>query len=357
MAFDPIQEDGMYLVLRHLIDGGKDPSSFPDFDRAMHLYSIEPDLLIKDDSQRSFHLTARAAELLDYKIPFMVDADEASRAEEEVENLLREALALDPDNLDARRLNAIMQGASNDAYLNWLIDGTDEIEGMLRDSEPADEEDLCASLASDLIARPYVRWLNAIASQALICGQYRLALAYGLRSIKLDAEDPGDVYRTVILAMAKLEYPADEIAAYAEANRVRPIIIDQSGAPQPAPDIDPWKEIALLSAAYKRYDFEGAREPLSRLLDAYPHAAHILFFQTELPEGAFARVRVIPGTDDELMIAISEATPLLQEGLGAPESAAFAAWIANTDMVQRALENEPSPWNGTGAAPASGPEA
>ena len=36
---------------------------------------------------------------------------------------------------------------------------------------------------------------------------------------------------------------------------------------------------------------------------------------------------------------LSEATPLLQEGLGAPDNAGLAVWVATHDLVQEALDH------------------
>ena len=76
------------------------------------------------------------------------------------------------------------------------------------------------------------------------------------------------------------------------------------------------------------------------LLRTYPHTSQALFYQAEFPDGLYARVNVMPGSQDELILAISEATPLLQEGLGAPENAGFAVWLANHELVQSALDED-----------------
>ena len=49
-------------------------------------------------------------------------------------------------------------------------------------------------------------------------------------------------------------------------------------------------------------------------------------------------MNVVPGSEDELILALSEATPLLQEGIGAPDNAGLAVWVATHDLVQGALE-------------------
>ena len=69
-----------------------------------------------------------------------------------------------------------------------------------------------------------------------------------------------------------------------------------------------------------------------------PHAAEALYFQTEFPDGVYARVNVGVGSTDELVLALSEATPVLQEGLGAPDNASFAAWVATNDIVRSQID-------------------
>lgn len=60
--------------------------------------------------------------------------------------------------------------------------------------------------------------------------------------------------------------------------------------------------------------------------------------QTEFPDGVYARVNVGVGSTDELVLALSEATPVLQEGLGAPDNASFAAWVATSDIVRSQID-------------------
>ena len=80
--------------------------------------------------------------------------------------------------------------------------------------------------------------------------------------------------------------------------------------------------LSRCALAYKRRDFDGARTQLRRIIDGYPHAALNLMDQKELPEGVFSRLAVGPGTEDELMLAISEATVLLLDG-----RYPFGAWV------------------------------
>lgn len=103
-------------------------------------------------------------------------------------------------------------------------------------------------------------------------------------------------------------------------------------------DLDPWTLIALMSAAWRELDYEGAEHYLRILVRSCPHAAEALYFQTEFPDGVYARVNVSVGSTDELVLALSEATPVLQEGLGAPDNASFAAWVATNDIVRSQID-------------------
>ncbi|MFR7797743.1 MAG: hypothetical protein ACLU37_06215 [Collinsella sp.] len=77
-----------------------------------------------------------------------------------------------------------------------------------------------------------------------------------------------------------------------------------------------------MSAAWRELDYE-APTLLRILARSCPHAAEALYFQTEFPDGVYARVNVASGSTDELVLALSEATPVLQEGLGAPTTPAL----------------------------------
>ena len=92
-----------------------------------------------------------------------------------------------------------------------------------------------------------------------------------------------------------------------------------------------------MSAAWRELDYEGAEHYLRILARSCPHAAEALYFQTEFPDGVYARVNVGVGSTDELVLALSEATPVLQEGLGAPDNASFAAWVATNEIDERIL--------------------
>ena len=159
-------------------------------------------------------------------------------------------------------------------------------------------------------------------------------------SLDFAPNDPAGVRHTAMLAMAKLEYPAEELKRFRSAHSV-PYLANTPLRRRPKDaerDLDPWTLIALMSAAWRELDYEGAERYLRILARSCPHAAEALYFQTEFPDGVYARVNVGVGSTDELVLALSEATPVLQEGLGAPDNASFAAWVATNDIVRSQID-------------------
>lgn len=129
MSFDPIQEDCLRLILQDMRRKRVFPLENPAFiERDMDVYSQDPARLIKTDEDRSFHLTTRAAEMVDYRIPFVTDEAEIDRMSDEAEGMLREAAELDPSNWDARRMLSALVAQSNDEYVSYLLDAREEVE-------------------------------------------------------------------------------------------------------------------------------------------------------------------------------------------------------------------------------------
>lgn len=341
MAFDPIQEDCLRLIL----EGMRRDDVFPLEDaayieRGMDAYRQDPAQLIRTDRDRSFHLTAQAAELADYRIPFLTDEAEVELQEDAAESALREAVELDPSNWDAQRMLAALTMESNDEYVRYLLDNRADVERDLAQRTAEATDPYSREYVADMGRRPYLRWLAAIAAHALITGQYRISLEAAEASLSFAPHDPGDVRHTAMLALAKLEVPREDLRVFrhshelAYAGRQR---LGRRGGSAALRTLDPWSLIAEMSAAYRSYDFDAAEKLLKTLVKSFPHGAQALFYQAEFPEGVFARVNIEPGSEDELVLAISEATPLLQEGVGSPEAACFSTWVSNHDIVQRAL--------------------
>lgn len=338
MAFDPIQEDCLRLTLSNIQRGGINPLIDPQsVQRLVEQYQADPEQLIANDAERSFHLVALACGIIDYRVPFLTDPAEAESQATLAEQHLREAVELDPGNWDARRMLAAMESSSNDAYVTYLLEHTSEVESTL----PKENAEQAASyedgLALTLEARPYLRWLSALASRQLIAGQYSAALKTARDCLAIDPYDAGDIRHTGVYALAKLERPAQEldqlIASPLETRRT-----------------DPWGLIARMSLAYRDFDYAVAGDCLRKLLHTYPHGAESLMYQAEFPDGVFSRVNVEPGSDDELVLALSEATPLLQEGAGTPDAACFSTWVATHELVRQAIQSQQKRPRGRGRA-------
>lgn len=341
IAFDPLQEDCLRLVLASM---QRDRIALTDataVQRLANTFRTDPASLIHTDRDRSFHLVAKATELVDYRIPLLADDAEIDHLAEQAENYLREAVELDRNNWDAARMLAAMDAPTNDAYVSYLLDNREAVERDAaalgeRATDPYERE-----FAGDLGQRPYLRWLAALASRALIAGQYRLSLSYAEESLAQAPQDPAGVRHTAMLAMAKLEVDPAELKSF----RTRHAAAYQPTAPQgrrhlnAERELDAWSLIAEMNLAYRALDYPGATRALRILMRTYPHAAETLFYQSEFPDGLFGRVNAEPGSADELVLALSEATPLLQEGMGAPEDASFSVWIAEHELVQSNLDS------------------
>lgn len=341
MAFDPLQEDCLRLVLASMQHEHIALTDALAVQRLANTFRTDPASLVQTDSDRSFHLVAKATELVDYRIPMLADDAEVDRLAEQAENYLREATELDPGNWDAARMLAAMDAPTNDAYVSYLLDNREAVE---RDADALGErasDPYELEFAGDLGQRPYLRWLAALASRALIAGQYSLSLSYAEESLARAPQDPAGVRHTATLAMAKLEVDPEELEKF----RAQHAAAYQQSSPQrrrranTERELDAWSLIADMNLAYRALDFSGTTRALRTIMRAYPHAAEALFYQSEFPDGLFGRVNAEPGSADELVLALSEATPLLQEGVGAPEDASFSTWIAEHELVQNALGN------------------
>lgn len=352
MAFDPLQEDCLRLVLNDMRAKRVFPLENPVFiQHAMEAFQSDPARFVRTDKDRSFHLTARAAQILDYRAPFVAEDTEADKLEAQAASLLAEAVELDSANWDAQRMLASLDAASTEDYLRYLIDNREAMEHDLALEIAGAQDPYGREYARDLAHRPRLRWLAALSSTALIAGKYGLSLSVAEESLVADGADPADVRHTAVLAMAKLERSLDELKRFCRAHAPLPAVAGPLRRRHPAKDeeADPWALLAELCLRYRSFDYEGARCVIRRILRAFPHAAEALSAQTEFPEGVYSRVCVQPGSEDELMLAISEATPLLQEGQGSPDAACLSWWISNDELVTAALGSRAKATPGRGA--------
>lgn len=347
MAFDPIQEDCLRLILATMErEGAQSLEDGALIEQTAERFQSDPSSLIKTDRDRSFHLVAKATELIDYRVPFTPSEADAEALMSTAEGYLSEAVELDPSNWDARRMLETIKAETEDDLVTYLLDHRDEVgrdtqQLIEKASSPFELE-----FARDLGRRPHQRWLAALASRLLISGQYRLALTHAEMCLTADPLDHAGARHTGMLALAKLEVAPEELkrwrSRHASAYQQRAAhtgMRARSGGHIP----DAWSLISEMALAYRSFDFGTATAALRALIRTYPHAGQSLFFQAEFPDGVFGRVRVEPGSDDELVIALSEATPLLQEGMGTPEAASLSLWVSEHELVQRALAKEGAP--------------
>lgn len=293
--------------------------AFSDFSRK---YAQDCDSLPQTDSDRAFHLVSQAAYLVDYKAPFVMPnyyAELMNRARQ----LLDEAVTLDPSCHDAQRMREALPLRSFEAYYTFLSSNAGQVKAdylqARKEIEHSDQNPDRMRLELDLAQRPYLRWLASWSEQALICGRNREALRIAHEAFELDPRDKADLRFTAALAAAKLE---DELALEQLESRT-----EIPGCTRPADDA--WLLLARTGMAFKQGNFDEANRFLQRLQE-YPLAPEVLIRQAEIPDGCFARVAVAPYSEDELILACSEGSVLLQEGLEESGRGALSDWIAHT---------------------------
>ena len=322
MAHNPQREDYQRLSLRFAreLDQGDPVAATRAFASFGRRFAQDRDGLPQSDADRAFHLVARAAEVVDYQLPFATD-EQAPGLIQRGKDLLDEALSLDPGCHDAIRMRSSSLTPSIDERYRFLAERADDVRRSCEQArdEAADQLDgERRALAQSIAMRPYWRWMASLAEEALICGRNRAAVDAAEKLLASDPRDISDVRFTLAYALAKLE---DE-KGLAELERRYAKI-----SPLRGPD-DAWILIAHLALAHKRCDFRGARSWLRRITELYPGAVGTLVRQSELPDGEFARIRVTPYSEDELILAVSEGIVLLQEGSDRAGRGVLGSWVA-----------------------------
>ena len=332
MAFDPRLEDYQRLALRFSQSSGEmDPYSsvraLANFERR---YRDERDTLPQTDADRAFHLVLDASQLVDYELPFAAEED-LQGILLDAQKLLEEALALDPACYDAKRMLSCERIRGFEAAYRFLMDGIDEVRAAC-EREAALAQQLPGSLrafARDLAMRPYLRWMAATASRALVCGKYRIAARLCAELLEFDPADSADARFTLAYALVKLE-DAEGLDALERLYAAR-------GWRR-----DAWLMLARLALSYKNDDFEAAQTHLNELMDAYPHAGAVLVRQDELPDGIFSRLAAAPFSEDELVLAVSEGAVFFQEGWAADDQGPLGSWIASNRELMMAAAADTS---------------
>lgn len=336
MAFDPSWEDYRRLALAHH-DPAMDSDPYAQTRRAMAFsqqFFWGNDALARSDEDRAFHLTCEAAVIIDERLPFLPE-DEGAIAAAEAQRLLEEALSLDERCFDARRMLHAQSSPTMEAHVRFLTDGVDEVEACcweradrltrsLSAAEPAFAERISLELA------PFQRWLQSTAELSLLGGRYRKAYGITRRLLALDPSDLADSRFTAVLALAKL---GDEEELNALVHEVTPGLRDLARD-------DAWIRLARMALAWQDDRLEEAGEQLDWILATYPRAASALTLQSELPEPVFARLDCDPYSNDELVLAVSEAIVLLQECSDESGRGPLGAFVAEYPGVRAAYERE-----------------
>lgn len=340
MAFNPQHEDYQRLWLRYARTLNRENAANPtrEFASFGNKFARHYDELPQTDADRAFHLVSEATLLIDYQAPFATEATYPD-LERRTKKLLDESLTLDAECYDALRMKAALELRSFDAYYDFLSKNVDRVRASYQQGREALKADSALTSADpdrtqlelDLLQRPYLRWLAAWAEEALICGRNRQAARIAQEAFEVDAHDTADLRFTAALALAKLEdeQGLDELASHRQI----------SGCARGSDDA--WMQLAQLSLAFKLNELDHANELLGRLLDSYLHAAETLIRQAEIPDGLFSRFAAIPYSEDELIVATSEATVLLQEGRDESGHGSLSSWIVQTCAKRdpRALYN------------------
>ncbi len=322
MSFDPQREDYQRLGLRYAASlQGMDPTTanraFASFGRR---FSQDRDSLPQTDGDRAFHLVAMASVVIDYQLPF-ADEQHAQQLVDRGHQLLEEAISLDANCSDAYRMQAAADAGSFEAYYEFLRDGAAEVKARClaeRDAVSDQTDGERAQLARDVAIRPYLRWMSMYAEEALICGRNKEAVRVSRELLEQDPHDQADVRFTAALAYAKLE---DEAGLKSLEEQVSPLVGRATD--------DAWTQLARIALAYKSRDYARAEQVLHVLVHSYPYAAEALLRQNELPDGVFARLAAMPYSEDELILAVSEGTVLLQEGRDPKDRGALGGWLAD----------------------------
>ncbi len=335
MSFDPYQEDYERMSLHF----GRSLQGTDPFSAARARLSFERrlaqnrDKLPQSDEDRAFHLVARATDLLDYQLPFAPD-ERVEAILRDARGLIDEACEVDPTCHDALRMRNALEHNDPEAHYRFLADGADEVLRSCQQRRVDARRHYhgnAAVLAEDIALRPYLRWMAAYARLALMCGRYRECIRCTNDSLTHNTHDPCGIQKTALYAYAKLE---DEAGLLNTVQHMYP-----SATADEVPQ-DPWVALAGIALAYSMRNFRQATQLLSRLLEWYPHAAATLSRQEEIETGLFGRLCVSPQGGDELILAVSEAAVLLQEGCTYTSPGPIGVWIASHPLVQAQVKHE-----------------
>lgn len=321
MAFDARDEDYQRLMLTfsRSLDEQRPLEAAHSLASFGRRFTRERDAMPQTDEDRAFHLVAEAAAMIDYELPFVTDDESAEALISRAHHMLDEAVALDHDCHDAVRMLAASESPTFESYYRYLADRAPEVRASCEAARDAfrDDSPERLELGRELAMRPYLRWMATMASKALICGRNHETIRICEELLVLDPHDNADARFTCALAYAKLE---DDAGLEDFAARTRPLL--RAGSE------DAWLILARIALAHRRHDLDQAHTLLTRLQEIYVQSQRALVVQHELPDGVFARLDAPPFSEDELILALSEGTVLLQEGRDDAGRGVLGTWIA-----------------------------
>lgn len=339
-AMSPRAEDFERLAVRwadaiHSDDGY--PSMVAAIAAFPEHYLADRDALPQNDSDRAFWLVCRASEILDRGIYEVADDAAAMEMAQQATALLDEALVLDPNCHDAKRMRYALDRPSRDDMVSWLSDNADDVrESCLKAAAAAELVPPDGHWGLSVYLRPYLRWLLSLANEQLNCGRYRCSLEVCDKLLELDANDVAGARMVAAYDYVKLE----------DAEGLAGLIGRFPG------EKNAWFLLARCFMAYKQRRLDDAAAILHEIVRTYPSAGYTLALQEELPSGLFScHLEFAPMSADELYIAMSEASVVTDENCGDYVSA-LAGWIAADEKVVEAYDREAL---SGGAAAAAGP--
>lgn len=323
MSFDPHREKLQRIGLRYAQELENqnitvDITSLPSLARVIQRYANDFNIT---DSERAFSLVNDAAVDIDYVLPFEENPNKAQRLIKKNFSRLQEAITLDKNCFDAERMLAASDCESAHDFHMYLKERGKEVRAYCIEQCEAERRHLWRSsdtqkLAERLAISPYLRWLAFEAQIALVCGRAQDVFALCQEAYELDKQDQAGIRYTEALA-----YAVQEDLQGLEAMEERVVYsLWQNGR-------DAWMQLAFLACAYKDGQMDYAKDLLKRLIASYPNAVNTLLYQNEIPYGVFSRIITQPKSEDEMILATSEAGVLLNEGSGDEFFGALGLWI------------------------------
>lgn len=290
------------------------------------LYAQDRDGLPQNDSDRAFWLTARSCRILDDNILFAVHHQQVADLTSQADALLEEALKLDSQCFDALRIQFSLHNDLPAAEEEFLASKADEVrESCLAQAQATGVMAPDKRWSASVLLRPYLRWMMNLASVNLELGRYRRCLEICHEVMDKDTNDITGTRLIAALALVKLEDASGLNQLVARFGHER----------------NAWFDLGQMIMAYKQLRMKDAAFLLHELVRNYPGAGPTLVDQREIQQGYFCHLPFTWGSEDELFLAVSEFSVVLNDGddedtLRTP----LASFIALDPQVQQAYEEQ-----------------